>query len=604
MAKQNLPNESSTNNNLVSEKNYYLYLLSIDSIQPRVPRSKPSNNHGVANSTETYLSGYFENQGQEGLLLILKDVLKDYLFVAEDLNDFTTNFNNLSDSIATSIEDIDAKINQLYKTNAEQNLQLWELQAQIINDKESMLGWQGDGFFSNQNEIADTPTNMTILRGETLTDTTSRILFGNPDPDDWEALPNRVLTTNVTALDYSPNNKYLAVGVSGGYLHILKRDGESYITVKSVVLGISVKGVAFSPDNNYVAVSHTSSPYVTIFKQTSEDVFTALPAPGALPTGAAYGVAFDQSGAYLAVAHAITPFVTIYKRTEDAFNKIANPSTLPLDTCCSASFGTDSITNDTYLALATKDDSYGIVVYRRSSGDAFTKLTTPSLGAYANGNSVSFTSDGVYLAIGFSIAPYTTVFKRTDATTISNLGTPSGSAITYAVKFSPDNNYLIMGNSSNSYSKLYSRSGDNFTPIEISNGYSVYQTDAIAITSDNSYVAFGSLDTGSKNIYLRATTKEFLTPTSGSLITKSITLPEISNSIFFLEESSIDAGVSLKYEVSLDGGTTWEEVTKFGEVVVLGHTGTELVINASYTRDISGVGIGYIEWFVCWGGVS
>ena len=603
MTKQNLPNESSTNNNLVSEKNYYLFLYDLKPRSAIGNVSFTSTTSGETYSTETYLSGYYSNQGQEGLLLILKDVLKDYLFAAEDLNDFTTNFNNLSDSVATSIEDIDAKINQLYRTNAEQNLQLWELQAQVINDKESMLGWQGDGFFSNQNEIVDTPTNMTVLRGETLTDATSRILFGNPDPDNWEALPDRAVGGNVRALDYSPDNKYLAVGVSNGYFYILKRDGEKYVTVKYAFFDVSVNGVAFSPDSNYVAVSHTVSPYITVFKQTSEDVFTALPAPGTLPTGEASSVAFDQTGIYLAVGHAVTPFVTIYKRTEDAFNKIANPTSLPNETATSVSFGTDPVTGYTYLAVAVQHYTDSLEIFVRLSGDTFNNVEFVSLGSNSAGVGVSFTSDGVYLAFGYSLAPYCTVLKRTGDSTFTNLNPLGASdATNVSVRFSPDGNYLIASNLGSSYARLYKRSNDVFTVLEGSTSYSSYGTVAFAFTSDNSYVALGSGNY--PNVALRATTKEVLTPTSGSLITKAITLPEISNSIFFLEESHVDAGVSLKYEVSLDGGTTWEEVATFGEVIMLGHTGTELVIKASYTRDISGVGTGYIEWFVCWGGVN
>jgi len=510
----------------------------------------------------------------------------------------------LTTGLAGLTDELDTKTNQFYKTNAEQNIQLWELQAQVINDKESMLGWQGDGFFSNQNEIVDTPTNMTVLRGETLTDDTSRILFGNPDPDGWEALPDIATAGNATALDYSPNNKYLAVGVSSGYLYILKRDGEGYITVKSSsVVGV-VKGVAFSPDSNYVAVSHTVSPYIAVFKQTSEDVFTALPAPGTLPTGSAGGVAFDQTGTYLAVGHAVTPFVTIYKRSEDTFNKIANPTSLPSDTAKGVSFGTDPVTGYTYLAVAVQHYIDSLEIFVRLSGDTFNNVGLASIGSDSAGISVSFTSDGVYLAFGYSLYPYCTVFKRTGDSTFTNLNPLGVSAATnVAVRFSPDGNYLIASNLGSSYARLYKRVGDAFTVLENSLSYSKNGgIVACAFTSDNSYVALGS---GSyPEVLLRATTDEFLTPTSGNLITKSITLPEVSNSIFFLEESSMDAGVSLKYEVSLDGGTTWEEVTTFGEIVVLGHTGTELVIKASYTRDVSGVGEGYIEWFVCWGGVS
>jgi len=106
MAKQNLPN-STTELNLVSEKNHYLYLYDLKPRSAIGNISFTSTTSGETYSTETYLSGYFENQGQEGLLLILKDVLKDYLITADDYNGIYNDIVEVDDRAITTQNKVD-----------------------------------------------------------------------------------------------------------------------------------------------------------------------------------------------------------------------------------------------------------------------------------------------------------------------------------------------------------------------------------------------------------------------------------------------------------------------------------------------------------------
>ena len=80
-------------------------------------------------------------------------------------------------------------------------------------------------------------------------------------------------------------------------------------------------GVAFSSDDTYLAVAHSTSPYLTVYKR-SGDSFTKRSNPADLPTGMGYGVAFSSDDPYLAVAHGTSPFLTVYKRSGDTFTKI------------------------------------------------------------------------------------------------------------------------------------------------------------------------------------------------------------------------------------------------------------------------------------------
>ena len=74
------------------------------------------------------------------------------------------------------------------------------------------------------------------------------------------------------------------------------------------------RGVAFSPDGSYLAVAHSSSPYITIYKVNRDtNTFTKLSNPSTLPTGTGRGVVYDNFNAYLVVAHVSSPYIIIYK---------------------------------------------------------------------------------------------------------------------------------------------------------------------------------------------------------------------------------------------------------------------------------------------------
>ena len=73
-------------------------------------------------------------------------------------------------------------------------------------------------------------------------------------------------------------------------------------------------GCTFSPDGTYLAVAHSSSPNITIYKRDG-DTFTKLSNPAILPAGAGYGCAFSPDVTYLSVAHNASPYITIYKIT-------------------------------------------------------------------------------------------------------------------------------------------------------------------------------------------------------------------------------------------------------------------------------------------------
>jgi len=128
MAKLNLPNESLTDNNLTAEANY---LVTLYSTKPRTNSgvaSFVSQTSGITYSTETSMDGLYSSQGQEGLLAILQEALKDYQFTAEDYNIINGNITALTVQVENNQTTATTNITQLKEQlarNSYDDYQLW-----------------------------------------------------------------------------------------------------------------------------------------------------------------------------------------------------------------------------------------------------------------------------------------------------------------------------------------------------------------------------------------------------------------------------------------------------------------------------------------------
>lgn len=142
----------------------------------------------------------------------------------------------------------------------------------------------------------------------------------------------------------------------------------------------SPSGVALSSDGTYLASSHSSSPYMAIYKRVGDTV-TKLTNPVTTPPNDSFCVGFSSDDTYLAYGHSSSPFITIYKRSGDTFTKLANPAVLP------AAAVTSLVFTNTHLILGTTS---GINVYFRE-GDTYTRIPNPT-------NSTANTADAVAVA--------------------------------------------------------------------------------------------------------------------------------------------------------------------------------------------------------------
>ena len=298
---------------------------------------------------------------------------------------------------------------------------------------------------------------------------------------------------------FSSDSIYLAVAhTTSPYITIYKRSGDTFSKLPDPADLPTGDGrqCAFSSDNTYLAVAHSTSPRITIYKR-SGDTFSKLPDPADLPTGNGWDCAFSSDSIYLAVTHETSPRITIYKRSGDTFSKLPDPADLPTGNGRGCSFSD----NDTYLAVAHYNSPY-ITIYKRS-GDTFSKLPDPGILPTGTSFGCAFSSDSIYLAVAHSTSPRITIYKRS-GDTFSKLPDPGILPTTTGVQcsFSSDSIYLAITHINSPYITIYKRSGDTFTkladPLNVALTSSSY---GLALGID--FLIVGTLYTPFVSIYIQ-----------------------------------------------------------------------------------------------------
>jgi len=84
--KIDLPNASGSTSNLTSEMSEYERLYKLKPRLQTTNISFTSTTSSTTYNTATYNSGAYANTGEQGMMLVLKDVLTSYLLVASDFN--------------------------------------------------------------------------------------------------------------------------------------------------------------------------------------------------------------------------------------------------------------------------------------------------------------------------------------------------------------------------------------------------------------------------------------------------------------------------------------------------------------------------------------
>ncbi len=90
---------------------------------------------------------------------------------------------------------------------------------------------------------------------------------------------------------------------------------------------------------------------------------------------------------------------------------------------------------------------------------------------------------------------------------------------------------------------------------------------------------------------------------TGTLTLNAVALTETCDTVYLLTEEELGVAVTLTYEASLDGGTTWEAVTA-GQLNTLAHTGTSLKVRLTLGLPDASQDVGVVRWLVCYGTTS
>ena len=269
-------------------------------------------------------------------------------------------------------------------------------------------------------------------------------------------------------------------------LTVYAQDGSTFTKQSdpSDLPGSNVRDISLS-DSGWLAVSVTSSPYIMIYT-VSGVTLTKLANPSTLPTAASSACGFSASGTYLAVGQSAATPLLIYKRTASTFSTITPPSwagTTPLKCMWSP--------DETYLSVIGDTQTHAI--YKRT-GDSFAALSPPSIFTgteTAFQSSVAWSADGTYLA--YTTSNKAGVLKRTSDTFADLAFTSPGAA--WGCAFAPNGNFLAVGITSSPFIKIYSRSGDTFTPLSDPASLPAGIGNRVQWSADSNYLSVGMATT-------------------------------------------------------------------------------------------------------------
>jgi hypothetical protein len=263
------------------------------------------------------------------------------------------------------------------------------------------------------------------------------------------------------------NNYQIAVAATGGLAVYPWNSGigfgAKYTDPATLPTGGS-SGVAFSPDGITLAVSHTSTPYVSVYPWSRSGFGVKYANPATLPTGSGNGVDFAPNGDAIAVAHTTTPFISVYPwNSSTGFGtKFANPATLPTGTGQEVAFSPLG----TSIAVV-HDTSPLVTAYPWDIATGFgTKYANPAtLPTGSSGRGVAFNPAGDTIAVAHENTPYISVYPWNSSTGFgvkyANPATlPAGFGL--SVAFSPAGNTIAVGYIGGSSVNAYPWSGAGF----------------------------------------------------------------------------------------------------------------------------------------------
>lgn len=266
----------------------------------------------------------------------------------------------------------------------------------------------------------------------------------------------------------------------------------------SAPAGAATGECAWSPDGKFLAVSHQTTPYLTVYER-QKDTFTKLDAPSSLPAGTGQCVAWSPSGEFLVIGHSTTPFFTIYRKSGTTLTKLTNPGTLPAAAVKAVAWSPDG---RFLCAGVDRSGGAGVIanIYERS-GTTFTKLADPAdMPSSTTGEQgIAFSDNGQFLAIAYGNGIKIFTISGSTFTGISN---PSGMPTTpFSVAFSKGSTLFGMTGSGSPFFAVYTISGVTFTKMANPATLPANQPVSIDFSPENDFVAVTDFDSPYVLIY-------------------------------------------------------------------------------------------------------
>lgn len=528
---------------------------------------------------------------------------------------------------------------------AEQNVNIWQLQANVIAAREGMNGWQGEAFLNYDDQIAtgQSSSNVRVVRSLKPNVGFVEGILGTGWSDDGHTFMGNDLWVSsnglfpVNAMLFSRSGKYLAVtSETAPYFAVYKVDQDTGVLTKlsiakdlrgqpgtgnSMSWGMSKDGYEYLG----IVVKAASSPAeFAILRTNDPDNATAmipLTNPGSWPASI-YSIAITPDAKYVVMCSGTTLILLTINGTVVSNGGITIlgekvPST-QIDNLC---FSPDGA----YLALSY---ATGLVVYKRAVGSTtdYTATITswPSPAPTIAAAELQWSADNI-LAVSYgdgSANPVSLQMYKVDGTSATRFYSVSLPGVTRGIRFSgygDDDKYLFATGSTvandagiDVYKIDRSTPTPTVTPIGnivdklIASGQWTLTRAAFGrmytfdISPDGTRLFCPAFYDGyNRNCGVRSGASNS-TVASKSLELKPRQLSSVCNAIYILDDFAhvVGTGTHRKYEVSLDGGTTWETIaeSQIGNLVRLNHTGSNLIVRLVLYHDLGDTSKARIYW--------
>jgi PKD repeat protein len=269
--------------------------------------------------------------------------------------------------------------------------------------------------------------------------------------------------------------------------------------------------IAFSPDSNYLSVGSGTTPFLYICQKnlsaTSNWTIYSLPAT----TPSAYGVSsvFSPDGNYLGVAWGNTPYLYIYAKN---MSHGSNWTLLPIVDIKPTNFASNFVGNN---AIDFSPDGNQLVVagnvvllYNKSASSLSNwthigNISTTFVSA------VKYSPNGNYLMLGEGNSPYLEIYSFNASSSINWTILPSPTTTGAAAQgssFSPDGTYFVIGKDNTPYINIYkydSSNLSNWTLLPNVASLPVGTVKNVNFSKDNNYMAVTVATTPYLEIYVK-----------------------------------------------------------------------------------------------------